>query len=109
MIKGFINDDAYGKYLYRLDLLSLQIAKIGPIFDSSLRWVHNNIVTDVIYRLEDVKNLSTEMIGYLECLWDFDFITDQTWIDLTEFYFSLYLECEQLYIESLCLGDEVEF
>lgn len=108
MIKGFINDDTYGKYLYRLELLSLQIAKISPIFDSSLRWIHNNVVTDVIYRLEDVKNLSTEMIGYLECLWDFDLITDQTWTDLTEFYLFLSLEC-QCYIESLVMGDEVEF
>ena len=107
-LNGFYNRITYDKYLYRLEMLSGQIAKISPVFDSSIRWVHNNIVTDTIYRLEDVKNSSREMIGYLECLWDFDFITDQTWTDLTEFYLFLYLECEN-YIDSLCLGDEVEF
>ena len=107
MIKGFINDAAYEKYLYRLDIIKEKILKCKDYADSKMLWVHNFIVYDVCCRLEEVRNSSREMMGYLECLWDFDFITDQTWTDLTEFYLFLYLECEN-YIDSLCLGDEVE-
>ena len=88
LFKGFVNEDSYKLYRFETQSVSgmLKYIKQEEERKQTPYWLINHYI--------DLERDARKMLGYIECLWDFDIIDEDTFDKLTNAYAMIGREAE---------------